>query len=65
VRAKKKCWALELPQARFQEIMMTYPQVLEYVSNLGESRRHGLAAAEQDLARESEQRGRDGRVDLL
>ncbi len=56
VRAKKKCWALELPQARFQEIMLSYPQVLEYVSNLSDARRLSLTR--------SEEQGRDGRVDL-
>jgi CRP-like cAMP-binding protein len=51
VRAIHKCWALELPQARFQEIMVTYPQVLAYVSELGDARR-------------TQNQVRDGRVEL-
>jgi cAMP-dependent protein kinase regulator len=38
VRATKRCWALLLPRDRFQEIMLGYPQVLAYVSELNESR---------------------------
>jgi CRP-like cAMP-binding protein len=34
-----KCWALELPRADFQEIMLTYPQLLEYVAGLAERRK--------------------------
>jgi CRP-like cAMP-binding protein len=34
----RKCWALELPAKQFQEIMMSYPQILEYVSQLAEKR---------------------------
>jgi CRP-like cAMP-binding protein len=42
-----KCWALELPRADFQEIMLTYPQLLEYVSALAERRtQENLAAAD-------------------
>jgi CRP-like cAMP-binding protein len=33
-----KCWALELPRKDFQEIMVSYPQVLAYVSELAEKR---------------------------
>jgi CRP-like cAMP-binding protein len=33
-----KCWALELPRKDFQEIMVSYPQVLAYVSELAETR---------------------------
>ena len=58
VRAERKCWALELPAARFQEIMVTYPQVLAYVSELGDARRTELA----ELSNASG--GRDGRVNL-
>jgi CRP-like cAMP-binding protein len=50
VRALRKCWALELPRERFQEIMLTYPQVLEYVSELGERRRALLHTHHLDLA---------------
>jgi CRP-like cAMP-binding protein len=38
VRATKRSWALLLPRDRFQEIMLGYPQVLAYVSELSESR---------------------------
>ncbi len=48
-----KCWALELPRERFQEVMLTYPQMLEYVSNIAEARQ------QQNLA------GADSRVDFL
>ena len=34
-----KCWALELPRDRFQEVMLTYPQMLEYVSNVADARK--------------------------
>ena len=33
-----KCWALELPRKDFQEIMVSYPQVLAYVSELASRR---------------------------
>jgi CRP-like cAMP-binding protein len=33
-----KCWALELPAKQFQEIMLSYPQVLAYVSELADRR---------------------------
>jgi CRP-like cAMP-binding protein len=36
---RTKCWALELPRSRFQEIIVTYPQLLEYVSSLAERRK--------------------------
>ncbi len=39
VETETKCWALCLERAIFQEIMVTYPQVLQYVSDLAESRR--------------------------
>jgi len=59
VRATRKSWALQLPQPRFQEIMVTYPQVLAYVSELGDQRR-ALLSAPQDLPE-----GKDSNVDLL
>jgi CRP-like cAMP-binding protein len=43
-----KCWALELERAHFQEIMVTYPQVLEYVSELALSRRERQDASADD-----------------
>jgi CRP-like cAMP-binding protein len=33
-----KCWALQLPSKQFQEIMLSYPQVLAYVSELAARR---------------------------
>jgi CRP-like cAMP-binding protein len=51
--AHSKCWALELPRERFQEIMLTYPQMLEYVSELADKRK------QQNLA------GPESRVDFL
>lgn len=45
VRATRKAWVLELPAQRFQEIMVTYPSVLEYVSRLGDERRQKLPGA--------------------
>ncbi|MEO6954918.1 MAG: cyclic nucleotide-binding domain-containing protein [Polyangia bacterium] len=40
VIAIKKTWVLELPASSFHEMVMTYPQVLEYVSQLDEARRN-------------------------
>ncbi|MDB4965186.1 MAG: putative transcriptional regulator, Crp/Fnr family [Myxococcales bacterium] len=51
--AHTKCWTLELPRDRFQEIMLTYPQMLEYVSDLADKRK------QQNLA------GSESRVDFL
>jgi CRP-like cAMP-binding protein len=39
IETVSKCWALELPRERFQEIMVTYPQILEYVSTVAEQRK--------------------------
>ena len=38
IETQSKCWALELPRERFQEVMLTYPQMLEYVSNIADQR---------------------------
>jgi CRP-like cAMP-binding protein len=38
IETLSKCWALELPRERFQEVMLTYPQMLEYVSNIADQR---------------------------
>jgi CRP-like cAMP-binding protein len=38
IETLSKCWALELPRDRFQEVMLTYPQMLEYVSNIADQR---------------------------
>jgi CRP-like cAMP-binding protein len=39
IETSAKSWVLELPRARFQEIMVTYPQILEYVSAIAEQRK--------------------------
>jgi CRP-like cAMP-binding protein len=39
IETHTKCWALELPREQFQEIMVTYPQILEYVSDVAERRK--------------------------
>ncbi|MBI4511431.1 MAG: cyclic nucleotide-binding domain-containing protein [Deltaproteobacteria bacterium] len=39
IRAASKSYLLELPRADFSEIIMTHPQVLEYVNTLAEERR--------------------------
>ena len=39
VRTTKKCFALEMPAARFTETVMVNPQVLIYVSELADQRR--------------------------
>src|SRR5262249_52484500 len=47
IETRTKCWALELPREQFQEIMVTYPLLLEYVSTLADRRqRENLAGAE-------------------
>ena len=39
IDARTKCWVLVLERADFQEIVLTHPQLLEYLSNLVEERR--------------------------
>ncbi|MCU1281804.1 MAG: putative transcriptional regulator, Crp/Fnr family [bacterium] len=53
IETLSKCWALELPRERFQEVMLTYPQMLEYISNIADQRQ------QQNLA------GAESRVDFL
>ncbi|HEY2747249.1 MAG TPA: cyclic nucleotide-binding domain-containing protein [Polyangia bacterium] len=53
IETRTKCWALELPRDRFQEVMLSYPQMLEYVSNIADARQ------QQNLA------GAESRVDFL
>jgi CRP-like cAMP-binding protein len=48
-----KCWVLQLPAETFQEMMVTWPQLLEWVSELADRRRN------KNL------RGADDRVDML
>lgn len=38
IDTETKCWVIELERKDFQEIMMTYPQLLEFVSQLAERR---------------------------
>jgi CRP-like cAMP-binding protein len=38
VRATSKCFALKLPAQDFREIIMTHPQVLDYVSQVAQTR---------------------------
>jgi CRP-like cAMP-binding protein len=38
IETETKCWVIELERKDFQEIMMTYPQLLEFVSTLAERR---------------------------
>jgi len=52
IETATKCWALELPRDRFQEVMLTYPQMLEYVSTIADKRQ------QQNL-------GADTRVDFI
>ena len=53
IETRTQCWALELPRERFQEMMLTYPQMLDYVSQLADRR------AQQNLG------GSEARVDFL
>ena len=47
IETRTKCWALELPRDRFQEVMLTYPQMLEYVSRIADARQQeNLAGAD-------------------
>jgi len=47
VRARSRLWALGLPRAAFQEMIMIYPQILIYVNDVAEARR---ADVERGLA---------------
>jgi CRP-like cAMP-binding protein len=39
IETRTKCWALELPREHFQEVVLGYPQMLEYVSDVAERRK--------------------------
>lgn len=39
VETQTRCLALELPRAEFTEVMMTHPQILEFVSELADGRK--------------------------
>lgn len=53
IDTQTKCWALQLERADFQEIMLTYPQLLEFIADLADKRRAAAAS------------GKDGHVDFL
>ncbi len=44
VRATSKAYLLDLPRADFQEVIMTHPQVLEFVNQLADDRRKQIEA---------------------
>jgi CRP-like cAMP-binding protein len=44
ILAASRVYLLELPRTAFQEVIMTHPQVLEYVNTLAEERRRQLEA---------------------
>jgi CRP-like cAMP-binding protein len=48
VTALSKCFLLELPRSHFNELIMTHPQVLEYLSSMAEERRALLGDAADD-----------------
>jgi CRP-like cAMP-binding protein len=42
IRAASKIYALVLPRADFQEVIMTHPQVLEYINTVADERRRDI-----------------------
>ncbi len=54
VSAARRCVLLRLPRQEFDELVMTYPQILELVSELSDERQHGLAAIASGQARFTE-----------
>jgi len=42
VVALSTCFVLFMPQAAFRELIMTHPQVLEYIGQLAESRQQAI-----------------------
>jgi CRP-like cAMP-binding protein len=50
IRASSKCYLIELPRADFAELIMTHPQVLEYMSGIAEDRQRHLAAVKSGAA---------------
>jgi CRP-like cAMP-binding protein len=51
IRARSKVLLLELPRADFQEVIMTHPQVLEYIGGLADDRRKQVEALQQNRLR--------------
>ena len=64
VRTLRKTWVLLLPQAQFQEVMMTYPQVLAYVSELGDRRSQQATAIESETSFASIDMGDSRRIEI-
>jgi CRP-like cAMP-binding protein len=50
IRATSKCYLLELPRADLAELIMTHPQVLEYMSRVAEDRQRHLEAVKAGAA---------------
>jgi len=42
VVALSMCFVLFMPQSAFRELIMTHPQVLEYIGQLAESRQQAI-----------------------
>lgn len=64
VRTLRKTWVLHLPQAQFQEVMMTYPQVLAYVSELGDRRAQQAPPIESETSFASIDMGDSRRIEI-
>jgi len=58
IRASAKCYLLELPRGDFAELIMTHPQVLEYMSRVAEDRQRHLEAVKSGAVRYGEGRVR-------
>jgi CRP-like cAMP-binding protein len=58
IRASAKCYLLELPRGDFAELIMTHPQVLEYMSRVAEDRQRHLEAVKSGATRYGEGRVR-------
>ena len=56
IRAASKCWLLKLQRRDFQEVIMTHPQVLAFLSELADRRRAQSAAlAAEEIPYEEQQ----------
>jgi len=56
IRAASKCWLLKLVRRDFQEVIMTHPQVLAFLSELADRRRAQSAAlAAEEIPYEEQQ----------
>jgi CRP-like cAMP-binding protein len=54
--ATARTYLIELPRSDFQEVIMTHPQVLEYIGSLAEERRKQIEAIKNGSARYGEGR---------